>query len=87
LDFYLRCRFPWLSNWDRVLTPRGRQQQLLRQVKTAVVMGTLIFTLFFYRWMWNYAVDNGSVDRVANIAISLLEFVAKTVQQSRGWVL
>ncbi|RAQ47304.1 dimethylaniline monooxygenase [Aspergillus flavus] len=80
LDFYLRCRFPRLSDWNRVLTPQGRERQLWRRMGRVVVVGVLTCALIFYR-------DSGIIDRVADTTMSMMSFVSQTVQESREWVL
>lgn len=87
LDFYLRCRFPRLSDWNRVLKPQGRERQLWRRMGRVVVVGVLTCALIFYRELWKYTVDSGIIDRVADTTMSMMSFVSRTVQESREWVL
>ncbi|RAQ62585.1 dimethylaniline monooxygenase [Aspergillus flavus] len=87
LDFYLRCRFPRLSDMNRMLKPQGRERQLWRRMGRVVVVGVLTCALIFYRELWKYTVDSGIIDRVADTTMSMMSFVSRTVQESREWVL
>ncbi|RMZ43046.1 dimethylaniline monooxygenase [Aspergillus flavus] len=83
LDFYLRCRFPRLSDMNRMLKPQGRERQLWRRMGRVVVVGVLTCALIFYRELWKYTVDSGIIDRVADTTMSMMSFVSRTVQESR----
>jgi hypothetical protein len=86
LDYYMRCRFPRLSDWNRVLTPQGRRRLSLRRATIAVAMGTLACTILFYHQGWMSGIDNGLITGVAILAICALDFIAETAKRSQIWV-
>ena len=86
LDFYLRCRFPRLSDWNRVLTARGRRRQQWRRMGRVVAVGVLAYVLVLYRETLEHPNDSGIVGGVADTTLGMMGFVAHAVQGSRGWL-